>query len=161
MKYQGGFVSVLSLLLSGFIGLGGLGAIVAFHHASEQLDGAHIGTSVVTNADVTPSPTSGPSGTTGTTGGATDTGASGATGVTGPTGDNMVTGTIGVTGPTGTTGVSIHGIRGGDDSGENERENENGGSRVRRGDDGFYAPTGASGSTGVSVTGQTQVGERE
>ncbi len=132
---QAGFVSLASLLLSGLIGLGGLGAVVAFHQDSDLLDGMHTQSTVHAEADIQPSPTVTPAptdatGATGVTGATGSTGASGTTGATGVTG---ATGTTGMTGASGVTGtVGIHAIvRHGDDEEGSEGTGEDSANKHR------------------------------
>ncbi len=54
-KHSTGFVTVASLLLSGAIGLGGMGAAVSFYHSNEQFQ--EVMFSHPTQITATPSPT--------------------------------------------------------------------------------------------------------
>lgn len=119
MKAQNGFVSLASLLLSAFVGLGGLGAIVAFNHNSELLGGVHTQATVSANDDITPSPTDSPTSTP------TPTSATGISPTPTPTTEVTVSPTPTITPiPTG----FLHSIiRGGDeeeDEGESSEQDE-------------------------------------
>lgn len=63
MNNSKGYVTVVHLFLSALVGLGGMGAVVSFQHASDLLNGMHLFTNVSANDDVhdnEPTPTPSP-----------------------------------------------------------------------------------------------------